>query len=455
MTVLDSSEDDLKILPKVESKPRAYIAEQKFGTTDSIQDALSLHDASEEDIVPVRRARRQRAPPTTLSSDEASDPQTPQRLVTPNKRTGARPKVYTLGSGSSESSEAEIPTRKLRQELSISPQLQRAGQHNDKGSRRLNGAVSKKDVSNVKEPVDILDGNDDISSDDVVITPARKRRNTAQKLPPPRESGDVSVDDSEDLEDEVNDLRGSDTELRSTRTRGRQVNSARSMRQQKLEELKRRRAGVRDGSEEESEYSQSDDADASGPEPIHHAMRRGGDLDEYEEDFVDDDDQTLGVEMDAEALRRTIPIEFTRHANKKTIEHFKDEVEWMVHNKLNPAFKRYDEIYQVAHHKLDDEFKVYASSKYISTVWSPEFDAALKIRPEIYSTPIPTMLEHKCDACRRANHPPKHKVTFAGKPYDRHTLEPIAHEDEEDDSDESSSEGDDSSENGQDFFLGR
>ena len=455
--MLDSSEDDLEILPKVTSKPRVYGAEPKFGSTDSRQDGQTLHSESEEDIVPVRRARRKRIPPTTLSSDEASDPQNSQQLVTPIKRAGARLKVYTVGSGSSGSSEAEIPTRKLRQELSISPQSQRTGRHKNKGIGRSKGAVSNKDVSDVEEPVNISDGNDSSSSDDVVVTPARRRRSTAQTLPPPQKSGDLSANDTEDLEDEVNDLQGSDAELRSTRTRGRQINSARSIRQQKLEELKKRRAGLRNGSEEESEYSQkSDDASGSGPEPIHHAMRRGGDLDEYEEDFVDDDDETLGVEMDAEALRRTIPIEFTRHANKKTIEHFKDEVEWMVHNKLNPAFKRHDEIYEVAHRKLDDEFRAYAGSKFISAVWNPEFEAALKGRPEIYITAIPTMLEHKCDACRRSNHPPKNKVTFAGEPYDRHTLEPIVHKDDEDDSDESSSEGDDNPEDEQqDFFLGR
>ena len=452
--MLDSSEDDLELLPEVKSKPRANVAEPKLDSTGLIRNGQSLHDDSEEDIVPVRRARRKRTPPTTLSSDETSDLQTPQQLVTPNKRRRARPKVYTVGSGSSESSGAEIPSRKLRHELSISPQSQRAGHYDIKGSKRFNAAISNKDESNVEEPVNISDGNDDSSSDDIVVTPARRRRSTAQILPSSQKSGEFPANDSEDLEDEVNDLQGSDTELRSTRTRGRQVNSARSIRQQKLEELKRRRAGLRDGSEEENEYSQSEVANESGPEPIHHAMRRGGDLDEYEEDFVDDDDQTLGVELDAEALRRTIPIEFTRHANKKTIEHFKDEVEWMVHNKLNPAFKRHDEIYEVAHRKLDDEFKAYAGSKYISAVWNPEFDAALRSRPDIYVTPIPTMLEHKCDACRRANHPPKHKVTFAGKPYDRHTLEPIVHEDD-DDSDESSSEGNDSPEDEQDFFLGR
>ena len=374
--------------------------------------------------------------------------------MTPIKRAGARPKIFTLGSGSSESSEAEIPTRKLRQELSISPQSQRAGYSDHKGTRRLKRAVSNKDASNAEEPVNVSDANDDSSSDDVVVTPARRRRSTAQ-IPSPQKSENPSANDTEDLEDEVNDLQGSNTELRSTRTRGWQVNSARSIRQQKLEELKKRRAGLRDGSEEESEYSQSDDASGSGPKPIHHAMHGGDDLGESEDDFVVDDDEALGVEADTEALRHTIPIQFTRHANKKTIEHFKDEVEWMVHNKLNPAFKRHDEIYQIAHQKLDAEFKTYAGSRYTSSVWNPEFGAALRSRPEVYVTPIPTMLEHKCDACRRANHPPKHKVTFAGKPYNCGTLEPIVREDEEDDSDESSSGDDDSLEDRQDFFLGR
>ena len=454
--MLDSSEDDLEILPRVKSKTRASVAEPKLGSTNSGRNGQSLHSDSEEDIVPVRRARRKRNSPTILSSDEGSDPQTPQRLVTPIRRAKAQHKTYTVPSGSSESSEAGIPTRKLRQELSISPQSQRAGHIDGKGTGSLKGAVSNEDVSGVKQAVNISDGNDSSSSDDIVATPARRRRSTAQIQHPSQKSGDLSAKDSEDLEDEVNDLQGSDTELRSTRTRGRQVNSARSIRQQKLEELKKRRAGLRNGSEEESEYHESDDSNGSGPEPIHHAMRRGGDLDEYEEDFVDDDDETLGVEMDAEALRRTIPIEFTRHANKKTIEHFKDEVEWMVHNKLNPAFKRHDEIYEVAHRKLDDEFKAYAGSKFISAAWNPKFDTALKSRPEIYVTSIPTMLEDKCDACRRSNHPPKHKVTFAGKPYDRHTLEPIVHKDDDDDSDLSSSEGEDKPEDEQQgFFLGR
>ncbi|KAL2048305.1 hypothetical protein N7G274_000216 [Stereocaulon virgatum] len=332
---------------------------------------------------------------------------------------------------------------------------------------------SKSDISSDEEDVPIqsarrhrllpiaLSSDESNSSEDVVITPVRKRRITPPLRSPAQESNHSLGHDCElDLQDELDDLKStSDVEICERRTRDAPGNSARNVRQQKLEELKRRRAGLPEGrdekedDEEEAEEYDSIVAEVSEPEAIHHAMRRRSNLDEYEEDFVDDDDDTLGVEMDGEDLRRAIPIEFTHHANKKTIEHFKDEVEWMVHNKLNPAFDRYDEIYEVAHRKLDDEFKAYAGSKFISPVWAPEFDAALKSRPVFYRTDIQTMFEHKCDACRRTNHPPKHKVTFTGKPYDRKTLEPIADDDEY--SVDSGSKGSSSSEHEESFFLGR
>ena len=46
-------------------------------------------------------------------------------------------------------------------------------------------------------------------------------------------------------------------------------------------------------------------------------------------------------------------------------EHFKDVVEWMVHNKVNPAFARNDPIYRQAFMKVDAEYKGYAQSKYV------------------------------------------------------------------------------------------
>ena len=461
-TVADSSSDDLQILPKSRPKSGANVAEPIFGGLSTTQSAGSMKDfSSEEDDVPVPSARRNRAPPIRLSSDEDSGPQAPQKPVTPTKRPRARPASYTVRSDSSDESEAEAPAKKLRQKLSISPQSNNTVSSTDRGTRRPKEQLANEKSSEAEGAIIVSDRSEGSSSEDIVATPARKRRNTAQLRSPARETNHSVENDSElDLQDEVDDLKGtSDIEIRETRTRGAPESSARNARQQKLEELRRRRAGVREeGEEAESEQNDSDVAEISELEPIHHAMRRGGNLDEYEEDFVDDDDDTLGVEMDSEALRRAIPIEFTHHANKKTIEHFKDEVEWMVHNKLNPAFDRYDEIYEVAHRKLDDEFKAYAGSKFISPVWAPEFDAALKARPDFYRTDIPTMLEHKCDACRRTNHPPKHRVTFTGKPYDRKTLEPIANDDEDDDDDDSDQSDDNkssSSEHEENFFLGR
>lgn len=236
--------------------------------------------------------------------------------------------------------------------------------------------------------------------------------------------------------------------LRRTRTRGRQGTSERSKRQRKLEKLRQRRAGIRAETDDEEGEEYTEDDSESGYEPIQYAMRRGGDLDKYEDDFVDDEDDTVGVDLGVAG----VPLEFTYHANKKPFEHFKTEVEWMVHNKLNPAFDRRDEIYLLAHDKLDKEVEQYGSAKFSSSVWKEPFVQALKSRPEFYRVDVPTMFEQKCDACQRSNHPPKHRVTFIGKPYDRDTLEMIDSNDSgEDDSHRTSDCGDDE----QNFFLGR
>ena len=249
-------------------------------------------------------------------------------------------------------------------------------------------------------------------------------------------------------------------EIRTTRTRGRQDTSERSIRQRKLEELKRRRAGVKEESEESGLYSSDSDKNLeSDPEPILLAPHTGGNLDEYEDDFVDDNDATLGVDLGLAG----VPIELSYHANKKPFEHFKTEVEWMVHNKINPAFERHDEIYELAHRKLADVVYGWAGLRFKSAVWKEDFTKALEGRPNIFRTDIPTMLEHKCDACQRSGHPPKHKITFAGKSYDRDTLETIdeaADDDSSDNSEQQNAEGNSSSSNSstkdeQIFFLGR
>ncbi|KAL8946195.1 MAG: hypothetical protein Q9222_007380, partial [Ikaeria aurantiellina] len=209
-------------------------------------------------------------------------------------------------------------------------------------------------------------------------------------------------------------------------------------RQLQLDQLRQRRADepvieVSDTSSDSDILSDnataneiSDPDEDSGTERIRQAITFN--LDEYEEDFVDDEDDTIGVPANLEE----IPLEFTRHANKKPIEHFKDVVEWMVHNKLNPAFARDDPVYRLAVQKLDDAAQGFAGSKFISAAWRPEFSAALKMYPELASTAVPTMMEHKCEACGRSGHPAKHQLIFSGKPYHRTSLEDVSSDDDSD-----------------------
>jgi len=69
-------------------------------------------------------------------------------------------------------------------------------------------------------------------------------------------------------------------------------------------------------------------------------------------------------------------------AHRKAKDHFRDAVEWMVHNKLNPDFDRNKSIYRIAFKRLENEVKGWADSKFISSAWTPEFNRAIRARPE-------------------------------------------------------------------------
>ena len=172
----------------------------------------------------------------------------------------------------------------------------------------------------------------------------------------------------------------------------------------------------------------SEEEEESGNEAIRQSLR--ADVDDYDEDFVTDDDEApVGAPTGLEEM----PLQFTRHASKKPKEYFKDVVEWMVHNKLNPAFARNDPVYQNAFFKLDDLVKGFAGSKFLSSAWLGDFARAIKARPELIILDIPTMLEKKCDACNRSGHPASFRIEFSGKAYHKDSLEPVS--DDEDDSD--------------------
>ena len=410
----------------------------------------SASEEDDDDIRPVRSARRNRPALINLSSsDDSPQPQTPEKAVTPVKKSRLHQR-HSRASISFSGAESEAPMTRLQQKVSNSLN---ASHHPNGGLGKEAGSAKARSAMEGSRSIQISDGTQSTSSEEAVVTPVRRRR-TLIRTPSTRVNDHTEDNElSDDLQEELEDLQGTGTPLRNTRTRDGPIRSERSKRQQKLEELKRRRAGIKENSEEEEdEWEENDESELSGSEPLHHVMRRGHNLDEYEADFMDDEDDKIGVDLGVAG----VPLEFTYHANKKPFEHFKTEVEWMVHNKLNPAFDRYDEIYQLAHRKLDKEVEGFVGSKFSSSVWGEEFTRALQARPDLNRIDIPTMLEHRCDACRRTNHPPKHKITFSGRPYDRATLEAKENiEGEDDDIEDSESDKSSSLQEGETFLLGR
>lgn len=297
---------------------------------------------------------------------------------------------------------------------------------------------------------------EDDDDEPIIATPAKRKRNIVTEDPQtPRRGSDQ---DQIDIEEDLEDLQ--DSVVKETRTRGRLANSARSKRQQHLETLRRRRAGEatdpvsdepetieEEGEEEEesdSEGSQPKDTSATyqtrldGLQPdnsdVESAIASNEDLDRYDEDFVsEDENDPLGVPA---AGIEEMPLEFTRHAYKQTKEYFRDAVEWMVHNQLNPAFSRSAPLYKVAFGKLEDEVKGRTGSQLISSVWNAGFHRALVARPHIEVTLYPLLDNHPCDACNRSGHPASADIKLYGKAYSLDTLEAISDDDSDDDDDE-------------------
>ena len=275
-------------------------------------------------------------------------------------------------------------------------------------------------------------------SNDYVVQSARRRIGK----PYIEISSSVDRSDSEEGQQGLQD-RPKTSEKHRGLTRAKDLGTERSTRQKQLDLLRKRRAGEavdHTSYDDDLEIYQQDsepNADSEGPVEIEdedsgtERVRRAipPNLDEYEEDFVDDDDYSV----DAPADLADIPLEFTRHAHKKPIEHFKDVVEWMVHNRLNPAFARSDPVYTIAVRKLDDVVQGYAGSKFMSAAWKAEFTETLKKYPDCTKIDVPTMFEQKCEACGRSGHPAKHQLTFSGKPYNRESLEDLSSDEEDSD----------------------
>lgn len=444
---------------------------------------------------PSKAARPQKSIETLSQSnvssvteeDRVSPPKRKTRSSTRYNRCSKMAKHKNRNETETDGSEDPVrsPTKRLRRRPSFSHSTNDTTDELAQTTRHSPSKANRK----AAQPIPIKTTRSiitDDSSEDVVVTPRRRLRKRTD--PSPMIGSKDSEEQAADLREDLEDLRESgelcnfliiqfshpagvfpltNAEIRKTRTRGSKSTPRKSEKQKQLEILRRHHAREKpiDLSSDNrapssishlaDESSEDEDVDsgteASGTEAVRQSLFANPD--EYEEDFVNDEDEdgTLGAPHGLD----DIPLQFTSYASKKPIEYFKIAVEWMVHNKLNPAFARDDMLYRIAVRKLDDEVQGFTGSKFVSSVWRDEFTKALKSRPHMSIVEETLNLEHNCEACRRGGHPAKYQVKFAGKPYNRVTLEDISDSDDDDDDDEDAKSTEGQEEEYQTFHLGR
>ncbi|KAI0480454.1 hypothetical protein GGR56DRAFT_273999 [Xylariaceae sp. FL0804] len=310
---------------------------------------------------------------------------------------------------------------------------------------------------------------DDSDSEDILASPAKKRKTSAR---PALESDGVPRPAA--TPGRLRRPLQSSSPVKKSAHKGH-----RSDKQKNMELLRRRRAGEKitqltssesesegDGerrgiydtdSEDELQVLKEFDDDEDDPEPEEKpADRRKKDKtrkkrsdageDENEdneqnlEDFVtDDEDAPLGA-----PLHLDIPLQFTSHASAPLKEQFPYVIEWLVHNRINPAFpERNDVVYTNAWRKLGDEVSGLASSKFASAAWKVEFYRSLKARPKLEAFEMgrgdPSRLYNNCEACGRSGHPATWMIKFEGNPYHKDTLVEVESDDSDSELDDAAS----------------
>ncbi|RAH48279.1 uncharacterized protein BO95DRAFT_357318 [Aspergillus brunneoviolaceus CBS 621.78] len=388
------------------------------------------------------RPRQDTASPSPFDSNK-----TPDRAVTPEQDSESD--IDMTRSARKRSAPTSLKRKRSEEASESEPSLQVISDDSD-GDEIVNRPRRKLRRGTVSQPVEEIEDDDD---DDLPTAPRTPRRTRDQ--------------DDLDIEEDLQALQ--DSVVKETRTRGRLANSARAQRQQHLEALRRRRAGKPESEEEDSQLEAGESGDegegegegeenesaaeseqaAAAIKPrslsrnddsdVESSIAGNDDLDRYEDDFVlQDEDDLLGAPGGLDEM----PFEFTRHAYKQLKDYFQDAVEWMVHNKLNPAFPRSSPVYELAFSKLEDEVKGRTGSQLVSSVWTAEFRRALLARPHMEVTSYPTFDNHPCDACKRSGHPASFDIKLYGKAYALDTLEPLEDENSDDDDDDEEEQSD-------------
>lgn len=407
-----------------------------------------------------------------------SDEDGPLKQGTP-RRLADRPRKIVAVSSDSDSDEDNNDKIKGNVASSQSLPNQAAAEDNSDDDQPLVTPRSSMPRTRALQAITLHDSDDD---DEEIQSPAKRRRLGLRKSSPVVSASDS--DDSMSSQGEPEDTvtsrkaRSSPPASIARSMRSKAPRRHRTEKEKRMELLRRRRAGEKNLTMEDLASSSDGDDDEQGalydtdPElevlevfddeseaereqeaPITEKKKKkankskvnktppaellDGDANTEDEDFIDDEDDTIGVPDEALAQ---IPLEFTRASRKPLKAHFKDAIEWLVHRKINPAFDRDNEVYVNAWRRLSDEVTGLANSKFVSSVWRPDFYKALRARPYIVQQELgagfKTDFEH-CQACGRSGHPATWSISFQGKPYNNKTLDEV-----ESDSEDSDEEGD-------------
>ena len=203
------------------------------GTSTTMPGNFSQDFNSEEDDQPVRSFRKPRPTPITITSSSGDSPEpvmpssrsrptfsTPRsarsfllggnsgcapisssrlrEIVTPRKRLRPYPSADTQTSKVSAGSDTQTPTRNFRQRLSLSPVRS--------GLKPRKGALGMGKTSVISD-----ENANSSTEEDIVVSPARRRRNTAQPRSLTQKPKNSKGDSGETLQEEVENLNDTGT----------------------------------------------------------------------------------------------------------------------------------------------------------------------------------------------------------------------------------------------------
>lgn len=314
---------------------------------DEIQ--LPVHTNGKGKPKSAVRSQNKKPPFVEIDSEVDEDP-----IVSSPKRS-QRPLHRPIPTSDSEEEDEDVRSSPVKRRQR--PRVIQDGDEDDK----------EPIISPLKRTRQVVESED---SEDIIASPMKRRR------PAVRQDSD-----SDDLPSliEISRRKGkgkervrspSDPPETPMRTRQATARRHRTAKEKTMELLKRRRAGENieeltesesDEEEDEDDFQKLDEFDDEEESPEQQKKssksrskvkrQRGDSSDEEagESDFViEDNEGPLGVPDYASLM----PLEFTQAAHKPLKEHFRDVVEWMIQNKLNPGFTWNDPVYNQAFQKL-------------------------------------------------------------------------------------------------------